>query len=254
MTSQLEKATALKQLHESGQAFVIPNPWDVGSAILLEKQGAKALATTSSGHAKSLGKEDGELSLEEKLDHCRKLCAATTIPVNADFENGFADAPAETATNLLALAETGVAGGSIEDYSRNEIYGFDLAVERIKACADAVATLDFPFQLTARAEGMLRKVGDMDEIIRRLQAFEAAGADVLYAPGLRTADEIARVQSAISKPLNILASFVPQLNMDDYQELGVSRVSIGGSLAYHAARNTEEAARAMLEQGKFDWM
>lgn len=252
MPSRLEKAQVFKALHDSGETFIIPNPWDAGSAMLLQKAGFKALATTSSGFAQSIGKTDGEVSLEEKLEHCRLLASVTDIPISADFEHGFADAPQEAAQNLLKLAETGVAGGSIEDYSRSVIYDFDLAVERVAACAEVLANLSFPFTFTARAEGLLRPTGTLDEVIARLQAFEKAGADVLYAPGLKSLEEVKEVIGAVSRPVNVLAPFMPQATFADYAELGVARISVGGALAGKISEATLAAARTMLESGRFD--
>jgi 2-methylisocitrate lyase-like PEP mutase family enzyme len=254
MTTQLEKAQAFKALHEGDEAFVIPNPWDAGSASLLEKQGFQALATTSAGFAETLGRRDGQVSVDEKVDHCRLLASVTTIPISADFENGFADAPADAARNLLKVAEAGVVGASIEDYSGSAIYDFDLAVERISACAEAVSKLPFPFVLTARAEGLLRREGDLDEIIRRLQAFEAAGAAVLYAPGLADLGQVKRVIEAVTKPINVLAAFMPAVSLAEYAELGVRRISVGSALANNATRATLSAAKRMKESGRFDWM
>jgi len=254
MTNQMEKATAFKALHEADAPFIIPNPWDAGSAVLLEQAGFRALATTSSGFANSIGRKDGEVTLEEKLEHCRLLSSVTSIPINADFENGFADAPEETARNLTMLAETGVAGASIEDYSRTEIYDFSLAVERIAACAEAVSNLNFPFQLTARAEGLLRNVGDIDDAIKRLQAFESAGAHVLYAPGLKSIEQVAMVVNAVSRPVNVLAPFMPNTTLAEYGKAGAHRISIGGALAHHANKTTREAADQMLHNGRFDGM
>jgi 2-methylisocitrate lyase-like PEP mutase family enzyme len=252
MPSQLEKAQVFKALHESGETFIIPNPWDAGSARLLQKAGFKALATTSSGFAQSIGKTDGEVSLEEKLEHCRVLASVTDIPISADFEHGFADAPQEAAQNLLKLAETGVAGGSIEDYSRSAIYDFDLAVERVAACAEVAASLSFPFTFTARAEGLLRRTCTLDEVIARLQAFEKAGADVLYAPGLKSLEEVEEVVGAVSKPVNVLAPFLPEATLADYAELGVARISVGGALAGKISEATLAIARTMYESGRFD--
>ena len=252
MPEQIEKCQVFEALHEAGETFIIPNPWDAGSAVLLQEAGFKALATTSSGFAQTLGKVDGEVTLEEKLEHCRLLASVTDIPINADFENGFADAPAEAAQNLLKLVETGVAGASIEDYSRTEIYDFNLAVERVAACAELVAKLPFPFTLTARAEGLLRQTCTLEEAITRLQAFEKAGADVLYAPALKTLDEVAAVLSAVSKPVNVLAPFMPTVTLADYAKLGVSRVSIGGALAGKIRQATRVAANNMFESGRFD--
>lgn len=252
MLSQIEKAHVFQALHESRETFVIPNPWDAGSALLLQQAGFKALATTSSGFAQTIGKVDGEVSLEEKLDHCRLLASVTDVPISADFENGFADAPQEAAQNILKLAETGVAGGSIEDYSRSEIYDFDLAVDRVSACAEAVAGLSFPFTLTARAEGLLRRTCTLDEAITRLLAFEKAGADVLYAPGLKSLEEVKNVMEAVSKPVNVLAPFMPDVTLAEYADLGVARISVGGALAGKIREATLTAARKMFESGRFD--
>ncbi len=252
MPSQIEKAHVFQALHESRETFIIPNPWDAGSALLLQQAGFKALATTSSGFAQSIGKVDGEVSLEEKLDHCRVLASVTDVPISADFENGFADAPQEAAQNILKLAETGVAGGSIEDYSRSEIYDFDLAVDRVAACAEAVAGLSFPFTLTARAEGLLRRTCTLDEVITRLQAFEKAGADVLYAPGLKSLEEVKNVIGAVSKPVNVLAPFMPDVTLAEYADFGVARISVGGALAGKIREATLAAARKMFESGRFD--
>jgi 2-methylisocitrate lyase-like PEP mutase family enzyme len=252
MPSQLEKAQVFRALHECGETFIIPNPWDAGSALLLQQAGFKALATTSSGFAQTIGKVDGEVSLEEKLEHCRLLASVTDVPISADFEHGFADAPQEAAQNILKLAETGVAGASIEDYSRSEIYDFDLAVERVAACAEAVAGLSLPFTLTARAEGLLRRTCTLDEAITRLQAFEKAGADVLYAPALKSLEEVKEVLGAVSRPVNVLAPFMPDVTLAEYAELGVARISVGGALAGKIQKATLTAAREMFESGRFD--
>lgn len=253
MASQVEKGEAFRALHQADETFIIPNPWDIGSAMLLQDLGFRALATTSAGFAKSIGKEDGEVTLEEKLEHCRLLSAATDVPLNVDFEHGFADAPEDAAANLVKVAEAGVVGASIEDYSRIEIYDFSLAVDRIAACAEAVSDLAFPFLLTARAENLLRGVDDLDDTIRRLLAFEAAGADVLYAPGLSDLDQVKTVIDAVTKPLNVLAPFLPDVTLDQYQELGVARVSVGAALAGHVTRAAATAGKKMMEEGSFNW-
>jgi 2-methylisocitrate lyase-like PEP mutase family enzyme len=245
--NQLRKAEAFKALHESGETFIIPNPWDAGSALLLQELGFKALATTSAGFAHTLGRDDGDVSLAEKLAHCRLLASVTEIPVSVDFENGFADTPEAVAENLKKLAETGVVGGSIEDYSAAGIYDFELAVERVAAAAEAVATLPFPFMLTARAEGILRKTCDLDEAIVRIQAFEKAGADVLYIPGLKNLDEVRTVVASVSRPINVLAPFMPGVTLADYAENGVARVSIGGALAGKVRAATRTLASELLE-------
>ena len=207
MKSQLEKAEHLRALHQGPDTFIIPNPWDVGSAKLLQGLGYQALATTSSGFAFTLGRLDSQVTRAEKLDHIRALSAATDIPLSADLENCFADAPEAAAETIRLAAEAGAVGGSIEDYSINPddpIYEFSLALERVQAAVAVARSLSFPFTLTARTENLLHGVGDIDETIRRLQAFEAAGADVLYAPGLRTLAEVKIVTSAVGKPVNVL--------------------------------------------------
>jgi len=208
MVTQREKAERFRSLHERDGAFVIPNPWDAGSARLLAGLGFEALATTSSGFANSLGRLNGQVSRDEVIEHCRSLSAATDLPVSADLENCFADAPAGAAATILLAAQAGVVGGSIEDYSgdpSNPIYEFGLAVERVHAAAEAARLLDFPFTLTARAENLLYGRHNLDDTIRRLQAFEAAGADVLYALGLTTLNEVRLVTGALGKPVNVLA-------------------------------------------------
>lgn len=250
--SQLEKAKIFAALHTSGETFTIPNPWDAASAVILQDAGFKALATTSDGFAQSIGKADGEVTLDEKLEHCRQLSSVTKIPISADFENGFADSPQQTAQNLVKLAQTGVAGGSIEDYSRSHIYDFDLAVERIAACSEAVAGLACPFTLTARAEGLLRQTSTLEEVITRLQAFEKAGAGVLYAPGLKNIEEVKMVLESVSIPVNVLAPFMPNVTLAEYSQLGVARVSIGGALSDKIRNATIAAANEMFSTGRFD--
>ena len=257
MATQLEKAERFKALHERDGAFVIPNPWDVGSARLLEGLGFEALATTSSGFANTLGRLDGMVTLEEKLEYCRALCVATGIPVSADLENCFADDPQEAAKTILLAAEAGVVGGSIEDYSGDEskpIYDFELSVERVQAAVEAARSLEFPFTLTARAENLLHGRNDLDDTIRRLQAFEAAGADVLYAPGLKTLDEVRTVVGAVSKPVNVLSPFLRGVTVAQLAEVGVKRISIGGALARAAMTTVLQAGKEMQEQGSFGWM
>lgn len=241
--NQAQKADTFRRMHEARDAFLLPNPWDGGSARVLEAAGFAALATTSSGFARSLGREDGEVSLDEKLEHCRLLTSVTNIPITADFENGFASTPKEITTNFGRLIEAGVVGGSIEDWYDGETYDFDHAVERTAAAAEAAALAPFDFMLTARAEGLLRQTGDLDEIIKRLQAFEAAGADVLYAPGLKTLDEIRTVLGEISKPLNVLLPFLPGVSRDEFATIGVARLSVGGALE----QRTTGAFRKMAE-------
>src|SRR5918998_1380257 len=221
--TQKDKAERFKALHEREGAFVIPNPWDAGSARLLAGLGFEALATTSAGFAHSLGRLDGQVTRDEAVEHCRALCAAVSLPVSADLENCFAHDPKEAAATILAGAEAGLVGGSIEDYTgdpSNPIYDFNLAVERVHAAAEAARSLDFPFTLTARAENLLRGRQDFDDTIRRLQAYEAAGADVLYAPALKTLDEVRLVTGALSKPVNVLAPMVKGATLAELAEAG----------------------------------
>ncbi len=255
MPDQKDKCTRFAALHERDGAFVIPNPWDAGTARLLQGLGAEALATSSAGFAFTLAKSDSTPTLDEKLAHCRELAAATDIPVSVDFEDGFARAPAGVARNIEALIATGVAGCSIEDFDREkqEIIEFDLAVERVSAAAEVVAKLDFPFMLTARAENLLRGVQDMDDTIRRLQAFEAAGASVLYAPGLTRLEDVALVTSSVDGPVNVLGIMIPGASLADFSEAGAKRVSLGSALTYASLQPVIDAAEAMLQRGDFGW-
>lgn len=254
--SQTDKAHAFAALHAS-DSFIIPNPWDVGSARLLQGLGFKALATTSSGFALTLGRRDGQVSRDEKLAHCAALTSATHIPVSADLENGFADAPEAVAETIRLAAAAGLVGGSIEDYTNKPaepLYPFTLAVERISAAVEAANQLDFPFLITARAEQMLRAERDLDATIARLVAFEAAGAHVLYAPGLRSLDEVAAVVAAVRCPVNVLVSPMPQVTHADLTGLGVRRISIGGALAYACIKPLLDAGDEMLGTGGFGWI
>ena len=256
VATQTEKAERFKALHERAGAFIIPNPWDVGSARLLAGLGFEALATTSAGFANSLGRLDGEVTRSEMIEHCRHLCAATDLPVSADLENCFADDPAGAAATILLAARAGMVGGSIEDYTgnpSNPIYDFELAVERVHAASEAARSLDFSFTLTARAENLLRGRPDLDDTIRRLQAFEAAGADVLYAPALTTLDEVRLVTGALSKPVNVLATFLKGVTVAQLADAGVRRISIGGALARAAITALLRAGTEMQEQGSFGW-
>jgi 2-methylisocitrate lyase-like PEP mutase family enzyme len=255
-TTQKEKAEIFKALHERESAFIIPNPWDIGSARLLAGLGFEALATTSAGFANSLGRSDGEVTRDEVMSHCRDLCAATVLPVSADLENCFADDPEKAAETILLGAEAGLVGGSIEDYSgdpSNPIYDFGLAVERVQAAAEAARSLDFPFILTARAENLLHGRHELDDTIRRLQAFEAAGADVLYAPALSTLDDVRLVTSALSKPVNVLAPMLKGVTVAQLVDVGVRRISLGAALARAALTALLSAGTEMRNQGSFDW-
>jgi 2-methylisocitrate lyase-like PEP mutase family enzyme len=252
-----EKSARFVSLHQQDQVFTIPNPWDIGSARFFEALGFAALATTSSGFAQSIGRLDGEVTLDETLRHCEELAAATSIPVSVDFESGFGQNPESVANNIRRVAETGAVGASIEDYTgdqENPIYTFDLAVERVVAAVEAARTCSSPFTLTVRAEQLLRAEYDMEETIRRLQAYESAGADVLYAPGLKTLDDVQRVANSLGKPINVLGSFFPDHSIADLGAAGAKRVSIGGGLARLAASVTIRAAIALQEQGDLAWI
>ena len=242
------KVEQFRKLHE-GEPFVIPNPWDAGSALMLESLGFGALATTSSGFAFTLGKLDGEVTLDEVAAHVRALDEATALPVSVDLENGYGAEPEAAARAVEVAAEAGAAGGSIEDWDRDErrIYEREHAVERVRAAVEAARPSGFV--LTARAENLIRGSDDLDDTIARLQAYEAAGADVLYAPGLRTVEQVRAVCSAVSKPVNVLAR--PDLTFAELAEAGAQRVSVGGGLAWVAAQALADAATAIREKGDF---
>ena len=253
--TQAEKATRFQALHASG-CFVIPNPWDPGSARILQSLGYEALATTSAGYAFSLGKLDGQVGLDDMIEHCRVLCAATSLPVSADLENGYADDPKTAAKALVRGAEAGLVGGSIEDYSGDPAkptYDFTLAVERVQAAAEAVRKLPFKFMFAARADGLLHGTTDHDEIIRRLQAYEAAGADVVYTPGLKTLEELRHMTSALKKPFNANMSGFPNATVAQLGEAGARRISTGGGLARAAIGALVAAGREMKGPGTFGW-
>ncbi|MCI0912340.1 MULTISPECIES: oxaloacetate decarboxylase [Pseudomonas] len=260
MDVQTLRAEAFKALHERDGAFVIPNPWDAGSAKLLADLGFEALATTSAGLAFSLGRADAEaaLSLEETLGNAGMIVDATALPVAADLENGFGDLPDDCAHAILRAAEAGLVGGSIEDASGRRdapIYDLGLAVERVRAAVQAARSLPFPFTLCARAENLLHGRMDLDDTILRLQAYAEAGADVLYAPGLRSAEEIrAVVQAVAPKPVNVLMGLagVP-LSVNQLQDLGVRRISVGSSLARAALGAFQRAALEIRDQGTFSY-
>ncbi len=241
------KAEAFRVLH-AGPPFLIPNPWDAGSARVLEALGFPALATTSSGLAFALGRRDGGASLDEVTRHLSQLDAATSLPISADLENGYGSDPAAAANAVLLAAAAGAAGGSIEDWDPSgALYDAGHAVERVAAAVEAARGLGRPFVLTARAENHIRGNPDLDDTIARLRAFEEAGADVLYAPGLRTHAEIREVCSAVSKPLNVLA--LPVLSVEGIFEAGAQRISVGGGLAWVAVRAMADAAITMRDAG-----
>src|SRR6202050_703164 len=252
--STADKRKTFHKLHEAG-CFVIPNPWHVGSARYLQGLGCKALATTSSGHAHSEGYADGAQSRDEVLAHYRELAAATDIPLNADFENGFADDPAGVADSVTRCIETGVAGLSIEDSPNNSttpLYDLDLSVARVKAARAAVDRAGGDVVFTARAENFIRGVPDLDDVIRRLKAYAAAGADCLYAPGIKTRDQIEAVVKAVApKPVNFLGSGDFGFTVGDLAAMGIRRISVGGSLARVAMQAFIKTATEIAKESKF---
>jgi 2-methylisocitrate lyase-like PEP mutase family enzyme len=256
MPTQLQKAEAFRALHARAGAFIIPNPWDAGTARLLAAAGFEALATTSLGVANTLGIANA--SLDAILQNCRAIAEATDLPVNADLENCGADEPKAASQAIRRAAEAGVVGGSIEDMTgdmRNPIYEFTLAVERVQATVEVARALPFPFTLTARAENFLYGRTDLDDTIRRLQAFEAAGADVLYAPGLYDLATIKTVVSALKKPFNLVMGFAdPTLTVPQISAAGVKRISVGGGMARVALAAFLKCAREMKEQQSFTWV
>ena len=256
MRDQLERCRIFKELHTNTSGWIIHNPWDTGSARVLEGLGFKALATTSGGYAFTLGKADGEVSLQEMLDHCSALVAGTQLPINADFENGYAEDIDEMAANITQLAATGVAGISIEDFSRTTrcIYPLAQAVERVQAAVEAIAATGIPIMLTARAESLLRGYDDLDDIIERLQAYSAAGAEVLYAPAIRSLGDLQTVTRTLNKPFNVLAPFIRGASVQEMAAAGGSRISVGGALTYAAVAPLLHAGKEMLEQGTFKWV
>ena len=247
VTRQATKGAAFVALHR-GEPFVIPNPSDAGSARVLAALGFEALATTSSGFAFTLGRLDGRATLEEVLAHTAALDAATELPLSVDLENGYGSDPERVGLAIARAAEAGAVGGSIEDYDPGAgIYEQAHAVERIAAAVEAARGLAFPFVLTARAENHIRGNPDLGDTIARLQAFEAAGADVLYAPGLASVEEIRAVCQALEKPVNVLA--LPGLTLAEITAAGAQRVSVGGGLTWVAARALADAAAAIRERG-----
>jgi len=252
--SVADKRQTFRKLHESG-CFVIPNPWNVGSARYLEGLGFKALATTSSGHAHAQGRADGAQSRDDVLAHLRELVEATDIPVNADFENGFADDPEGVAANVTRCIATGVAGLSVEDSPKDArpLYDLDAALARVKAARAAVDRAGGDAVFTARAENFIRGVPDLDDVIRRLKAYAAAGADCLYAPGIRTREQIEAVVKAVApKPVNFLAGWAMEYTVSDIAAIGVRRISVGGSLARAAMHSFIRTATQIANEGKFD--
>jgi 2-methylisocitrate lyase-like PEP mutase family enzyme len=255
MRTHGDKGRAFRALHERDDAFIIPNPWDVGTARLLAHLGFEALATTSAGYAFSVGQRDNTVGRDRMMAHVRAIVSATDLPVSGDLENGFGDDP-ETVAETIRLAESvGLVGGSIEDATArpdHPIYERALAIERVSAAAEAARSLPGPFTLTARAENYLVGRTDLKDTIKRLQAYQEAGADVLYAPGLPTGDDIAAVVSSVDRPVNVLMGPTGvQLNLTRLSRMGVKRVSVGSALSRVALGAFLRAAREMREHGTF---
>jgi 2-methylisocitrate lyase-like PEP mutase family enzyme len=257
MPTQTERGQAFRRLHERQNLFVMPNPWDVGSARMLERLGFEALATTSSGFAFSQGHLDYKVGREAVLSHCRALVAATSVPISADLENGFGDDPKTVAETIRLAGETGLAGGSIEDSTGPpvaSIYEEAMAVDRIRAAAEAGRRLPSPFVLTARCENYLHKRADLSDTIRRLQAYQEAGADVLYAPGLTKAEDIATLVRSLDRPVNILMGIAGiNLSVEQLSAMGVKRVTLGSALARAALGGFLRAAHEISERGTFQF-
>jgi len=255
MLTQAEKGEAFAELHKRAGTFIIPNPWDVGSARLLAHLGFEALATSSAGYAFSIGKPDNAVGREAMLAHAAAVAAATDLPVSIDLENGFGDAPEIVAETIRLAAATGAVGGSIEDATGradNPLYERALAIDRIRAAAEVVRTLPFRFMLTARAENYLVGKPDLKATIERLQMYQEAGADVLYAPGLTSKDDIATLISSVDRPVNVLMGLKGvKLTVDDVSALGAKRISVGSGLARCAFGAFLRAARDIREHGTF---
>lgn len=257
MPTQIEKAHTFRALHERSGTFVIPNPWDPGSARLLATMGFEALTSTSAGFAFSRGLPDYGVGRDLILTHVADLAAATDLPMAADLENGFGDAPETVAETIRLAGATGIVGGSIEDatgHADAPIYPLEASVERVRAAVEGARSLPFPFTLTARAENHLHGRNDLADTIRRLQAFQDAGADVLYAPGLKTREEIATVLREIDRPLNVMMGFADgNLSVAELTELGVKRISVGAALARAAQGAFLRAAEELRTKGTFDF-
>lgn len=247
MTTQQQHCQTLQALHQGAGAWVLPNPWDLGSALQLQKRGFKALATSSAALAGTLGRRDGQVTLEEKLRHCEQLAMHLSVPVSVDFEDGFDDTPEGLAANIVQLAGTGVAGCSIEDFSRQRQLIFEpvLAAERMAAAVETVARLDCDFQLVGRAENLIRGRDDFDDTLARLVRFSELGAHVVYAPGLRSLDQVRAVRAATNKPVNVLWPFFPGVSLAALGEAGACRLSLGSALYQQMGAWLDEQASAM---------
>jgi 2-methylisocitrate lyase-like PEP mutase family enzyme len=254
-STQADKGHAFRALHAREGAFVIPNPWDTGSARILAHAGFEALATTSAGFAFSLGRRDNTIARYAMLDHVATIAAATDLPVSADLENGDSNTPEGVAETYALAATTGIVGASIEDSTGNAeqpLFDIDVAAARVRAAVEAVRALPFPFTLTARAENFLVGRKDLADVIRRLQAYQDAGADVLYAPGLVARDDIAAVVKSVDRPVNVVTGLAgARFSLDELAALGVKRVSVGSALARASFGALIDAAKEMREHGTF---
>ncbi len=255
MRAQTEKGIAFRALHQRDRAFIIPNPWDVGTARILARLGFEALATTSAGYAFSIGRRDNTVGRDRMIAHVREMVEATDLPVSADLENGFGDDPETAAETIRLGAAAGLAGGSIEDSSARRddpIYELEHAAERVRAAAEIAHALPFPFTLTARAENYLFGRRDLNDTIKRLQTYQEAGADVLYAPGLASKEEIAAVVGSLDRPVNVLMGLAGvRLSLAELSEIGVKRISVGSVLSRVALNAFIRAAEEMRDHGTF---
>ena len=258
MKTQKEKCEIFRALHQRDGAFIIPNPWNIGTARLLAATGFEALATTSVGYAFSIGRQDHEVTRDEMIAHATEMCAASDLPISADLENGFGDDVDSVAQTIRMAAAAGLAGCSIEDSSNDPadpIYAIDHATDRIRAAVDVVRGLPFPFMFTARAENYLHGRKDLKDTIKRLQAFQEAGADVLYAPGITDMAEITTLVKAVDRPVNVLVGMQGfHFNMTDLSTAGAKRLSVGGALARVALAAVLDAAREMRDHGTFEFV
>jgi 2-methylisocitrate lyase-like PEP mutase family enzyme len=257
MRTQAEKVERFHALHHGSAAFVIPNPWDAGTARLLQHLGFEALATTSAGYAFSTGRPDGAIGRDETLKHAAAIVSATDLPVSADLENGFGDSPDDVAETIRQAAETGLAGGSIEDVAGREncrVYDLQHAADRIRAAAETIRKLAFPFVLTARAENYLVGRADLSDTIARLQAYQEAGADVLYAPGLTSKDDISTLVRSVDRPVNVIMGLQGvRLNVAELSAMGVKRISVGSALSRAALGAFLRAAKEIRQHGTFSF-
>lgn len=263
MRTQTEKASEFREAHQRDSAFIMPNPWDIGTARVLAHLGFEALATTSSGYASSVGRRDNTIGRDEMLTHVAAIAAATDLPVSGDMEHGYGDDPDTVADTVRRAAASGLVGCSIEDSTKRRdssgsdigpLYDIGFAAERIRAAAEAAHSLPFPFTLTARAENFITDRPDLNDTIRRLQAYQDAGADVLYAPGLPTRADIVAVVNAVDRPVNVLMGLQGvRLSLAELSEIGVKRISVGGALARAAWSGFLSAAEEIRESGTFEF-